>query len=84
MRIAKLLGILAGTIILYLILLRLHIPFGIALIAALGAMAVCVRRMRKNDAYFFGDDEDEEDPDAEDPEEKETEATENQPESDNE
>ena len=49
MRILKLAGVLVGTIVIFLVLLRIKIPFGIALLAAMAAMAAGIKYVRKDD-----------------------------------
>lgn len=49
LRILKLVGVLVGTIVIFLVLLWIHIPFGIALLAAMAAMAAGIKYVRKDD-----------------------------------
>jgi|GEM_PF-5235220 len=46
MRLIKLIGVLAATIVFYLVMLHFKVPFGIALIIALGAMWYGVKYVR--------------------------------------
>lgn len=49
MRIAKLTAVLAVTVILYLVFLYFHLPFGIALVIALAFMWAGVKYVRAHD-----------------------------------
>ena len=47
MRLLKLFGVLAATVVFYLVMLHFKVPFGIALIIALGAMWYGVKYVRQ-------------------------------------